>query len=101
MWTNVKRAHNVKLSWSYNFYVKVLTILHLQVQRAVAKLYNLSKKFLHEQMLQDVKEKVMQFGVSSPTLLGVTGNLQRCGHFQPLPPYHIGLSVAVSREEKR
>ena len=36
-------------------------------------------------MLQDVKEKVMQFGVSSPTLLGVTGNLQRCGHFQPPP----------------
>ena len=42
-------------------------------------------------MLQDVKEKVMQFGVSSPTLLGVTGNLQRCGHFQPPPPYQIGL----------
>ena len=36
-------------------------------------------------MLQDVKEKVIQFGVSSPTLLGVTGNLQRCGHFQPPP----------------
>ena len=42
-------------------------------------------------MLQDVKEKVMQFGVSSPTLLGVTGNLQGCGHFQP-PPYQIGLT---------
>ena len=36
-------------------------------------------------MLHDAKEKVIRFGVSSPTLLGVTGNLKRCGHFQPPP----------------
>ena len=37
-------------------------------------------------MLHDAKGKVMQFGVSSPTLVGVTGNLKHCGHFQPPPP---------------
>ena len=41
-------------------------------------------------MLQDVKEKVIRFGVSIPTLLGVIGNLKRCGHFQPPPtPYRV------------
>ena len=37
-------------------------------------------------MLQDVKEKVIRFGVSIPTLQGVIGNLKRRGHFQPPPP---------------
>ena len=48
-------------------------------------------------MLHDAKEKVIRFGVSSPTLLGVTGNLKRCGHFQPPPiPDRVKQDINIS-----
>ena len=44
-------------------------------------------------MLHDAKEKVIRFGVSSPTLLGVTGNLQ--GAKKVLAPLCINISYFV------